>query len=134
MNFVFDTNVLISAALFKGSVTDQALEKARSIGKILLSDDVYAELKDVLYRSKFNKYLRDVDRKRFLVRHKVESLLIAVVHKVKACRDPNDDMFLELALSGKAGCIITSDPDLLVLNPFESIPIISPKVFLERFS
>jgi uncharacterized protein len=38
-----------------------------------------------------------------------------------------------LALSGKADRIITNDEDLLVLNPFENIPIITPKEFLDRF-
>ena len=39
----------------------------------------------------------------------------------------------ELALSGKADCIVSGDPDLLVLHPFRNLPIISPKEFLERF-
>ena len=55
-------------------------------------------------------------------------------HTVTICRDPDDDMYLELALSGKADCIITGDPDLLVLNPFENIPIITPKEFLDSIS
>jgi len=48
------------------------------------------------------------------------------------CRDPKDDMYLELALSGNADCIVTGDPDLQILNPFKNIPIISPKEFLEK--
>jgi uncharacterized protein len=36
-------------------------------------------------------------------------------------------------VSGKAGCIITNDEDLLVLNPFENIPIITPKEFLSLY-
>jgi predicted nucleic acid-binding protein len=59
--------------------------------------------------------------------------MISVSHTVTICRDPKDDMYLELALSGKADCIITNDDDLLVLRPFEKIPIITPKEFLERF-
>ena len=43
-------------------------------------------------------------------------------------------MYLELALFGKADCIITGDPDLLVLHPFENIPIITPKEFLDSIS
>jgi uncharacterized protein len=43
-------------------------------------------------------------------------------------------MYLELALSGKADCIVTGDTDLLVLNPFENIPIITPKEFLDRYA
>lgn len=36
----------------------------------------------------------------------------------------------ELAISGKAECIITGDKDLLVLNPFQEIPIITVQEFL----
>jgi predicted nucleic acid-binding protein len=43
-------------------------------------------------------------------------------------------MYLELALSGNADCIITGDPDLQAQHPFEKIPIISPKEFLEKYS
>jgi predicted nucleic acid-binding protein len=53
--------------------------------------------------------------------------------EIKACRDPKDDMYLELALSGKAECIITNDEDLLSLHPFENIPIITPKEYLKSF-
>ena len=32
--------------------------------------------------------------------------------------------------TGKAGCIISGDQDLLVMNPFNGINIITPKEFL----
>ncbi len=133
MNFIFDTNVLISAALAKGSVPDNAFERALKVGTILSSENIYAELKEVINRTKFDKYLRAIDRSRFLARYKTETLNFNVTHKVSVCRDPKDNMFLELALSGKANCIITSDPDLLVLNPFEKVAILSPKEFLKKY-
>ena len=49
---------------------------------------------------------------------------------VEACRDPKDDQVLELAVNGRAGAIITGDTDLLALNPFRGIPIITPAEFL----
>jgi uncharacterized protein len=52
-------------------------------------------------------------------------------HSIKICRDPKDNMYLELALSGKADCIITGGPDLLVLHPFENIRVMSPKELLD---
>jgi putative PIN family toxin of toxin-antitoxin system len=125
--------VLISAALFKGSITDRALEKAQRMGKTLISESTLAELQNVISRSKFDKYIKEVDRRRFLIRYKTESILIPVVHRVSVCRDSDDNRFLELALSGKASCIVSSDPDLLVLNPFENIPILTPNEFLEKF-
>jgi uncharacterized protein len=42
------------------------------------------------------------------------------------CRDPNDDMVLALALAAQVDLIVSGDNDLLVLHPFEGIPIFSP--------
>ena len=35
-----------------------------------------------------------------------------------------------LAVNGRAGAIITGDADLLALNPFRGIPIVTPAEFL----
>jgi uncharacterized protein len=59
---------------------------------------------------------------------------VEIIVRIKLCRDAKDDKYLELALSGKADCIISNDEDLLVLNPFENIPIITPKEFLDRYA
>jgi uncharacterized protein len=53
---------------------------------------------------------------------------------IDLCRDPKDNKFLELAVSGNADFIITGDEDLLVLNTFRNIEIISVNDFLIRFS
>lgn len=50
---------------------------------------------------------------------------------ITACRDPKDDKFLELAVSGRATHIISGDTDLLTLNPFRGIAILPPRAFLE---
>jgi predicted nucleic acid-binding protein len=49
---------------------------------------------------------------------------------VQACRDPDDDKFLEVAMSGGADWIVTGDADLLALHPFEGIAIVTPADFL----
>jgi predicted nucleic acid-binding protein len=51
---------------------------------------------------------------------------------VVACRDPKDDKFLAAALAGPAGCIVSGDEDLLVLSPFEGIPVLRPAEFVAR--
>ena len=50
--------------------------------------------------------------------------------RVFACRDPKDDKFLEVAISGQADVIVSGDEDLLTMNPFPGIPIITPRAFL----
>ncbi|MGC2743605.1 MAG: putative toxin-antitoxin system toxin component, PIN family [Candidatus Angelobacter sp.] len=51
--------------------------------------------------------------------------------QIKACRDPKDNKFLEVAVSGKATHLITGDSDLLVLDPFQGIRILPPQEFLD---
>lgn len=47
-------------------------------------------------------------------------------------RDPTDDKFLELAISGKAEFLVTGDEDLLVLHPFQDTAILTPSDFLAQ--
>jgi len=58
--------------------------------------------------------------------------LVAITATVAGCRDPKDDKFLELAINGKAEIIVSGDADLLALNPFRGIPIVTPAIFLQR--
>lgn len=51
--------------------------------------------------------------------------------EIAACRDPKDDKFLSLAVSGHATHIITGDQDILALDPFQGIRILTPRDFLE---
>ncbi len=50
---------------------------------------------------------------------------------VTASRDAKDDKFLSLAVSGQATHLVSGDADLLVLDPFEGIRILTPRQFLE---
>ncbi|MDP9081274.1 MAG: putative toxin-antitoxin system toxin component, PIN family [Bacteroidota bacterium] len=131
--FVFDTNVFISAALLAGSVNDKALDRAFEIGKVVVSTNSFTELTEVLFRKKFDKYLTDERRLQVIQKLERDTLKIDISVSVDACRDPKDNKFLELALSANASCIISGDQDLLVLNPFDSIPIVSAADFLKLF-
>lgn len=130
--FVFDTNVLISAFLFSQSKPRQAVDQALNIGAIILSTSVLSEIKEVLYRPKFDKYL-SLQRRNELLETLTESAqFINVTTQIDECRDPKDNKYLELAVSGKAECIVTGDDDLLVLNPFWGIEIMTVAEFLDK--
>ena len=131
--FVFDTNVLVSAALLSDSKPAEAFRRGRQIGEILSSVPVAAELNEVLGRDKFDRYITREDRERFLVAFLRAAIVIEITEPIVACRDPKDDKFLELAVSGSATCIVTGDDDLLALHPFRGIPIISVERFLASF-
>lgn len=58
--------------------------------------------------------------------------LVEIKEPVIACRDPKEDKFLELAVNGRADLIVSGDADLLALDPFRGIPIVTPALFLQR--
>ena len=132
--FVFDANVLVSAFLFSQSKPRQALDKAQDIGIILLSSSFFTELQEVLSRPKFDRYIT-LERRKELLENLVETAeFINVNEQINECRDPKDNKYLELAVSGKAECIITGDEDLMVLNPFRQIDILMVQKFLDENS
>ena len=58
--------------------------------------------------------------------------LIDVLQAIRASRDPKDDKFLEAAVNGRADLNVTGDRDLLDLNPFRGIAILTPAEYLAR--
>jgi putative PIN family toxin of toxin-antitoxin system len=128
--WVLDTNALISRLLCPGGVTAQAVDHALARGLLLVSEETLSELVEVLSRSKFDPYLTRDDRVRFIERLGGVARIVPIVGKVQACRDPKDDKFLDVALNGEATAIVTGDQDLLVLDPFHGIRIVSPAAFL----
>ena len=129
--FIVDTNVIVSALLIKKSISRQALDKAFRQGKLLISTATLEELNAVLKRKKFNKYLSETKRIQFLTSFVEKTTMVTSTKQVLECRDPKDNKFLELALTGNATCIITGDKDLLILHPFQNIDILTPSSFLE---
>ena len=130
--FVIDVNVLVSAFLFNNSKPRQALDKAQDIGIVLLSDAVLSELTDVLLRPKFDRYIPRDTRLKLTIDFIETTLFIEIKEQINECRDVKDNRYLELAVAGKAQCIITGDKDLLVLNPYRNIPIITSQEFLSN--
>lgn len=131
--FVLDTGALISAVLLPRSVPRQAVDLAFTRGIVLASADTIEELDEVLRRPKFNRYIREEERLLFLSAFIRDAKVVDVTEKVQKCRDPKDDKFLELAVSGNATCIVSGDGDLLVLNPFRGVAIFTPQEFITTF-
>jgi len=128
---VFDTNVLVSALFSDRSAPGRAFFTALGTGTLLVSEETVTELADVVGRPKFDRYVTAEERGRFVAALVRRAELVEVPAPVVACRDPRDDKFLSLAVSGSASVIVSGDADLLVLHPFRGIPILSPATFLE---
>jgi putative PIN family toxin of toxin-antitoxin system len=129
---VIDTNVYVSRLLQPGSVPGKSVAKAWAEARTLASTATWMELRVVLGRSKFAKYIQPGSVEPFPVQVWELALHIPNSHPIRACRDPKDDKFLELAVHGQADAIVTGDRDLLVLHPFRGIAILTPREYLER--
>lgn len=131
--FVIDTSTLISAHLSPHTAPRQAYDLARQKGITVFSRDTFHEFATRFTREKFERYQSLENRLNMIKLIEQRAFFKEVSIKITTCRDSNDDMFLELAVSCNASAIISSDPDLLVLHPFQNIPILSPTNFLKMF-
>ena len=130
MRVVLDTNVIVSAALKRQSPPAMAAHLAEQRGGLLKSLATEQQLVEVISRPYF-KPLIDVETLGWLKTLLAGAELIAITERIVACRDPGDDKFLELAVAGRADLIVSGDRDLLTLNPFRDIPIVTPAMFVQ---
>jgi len=131
--YVFDVNVLVSASLFENSTPWQAYDVATRRGALVATTSIIRELRGVLRREKFDRYASLERRMQFVDDILATASIVETKVRIEACRDPDDDKFLELAVAEDVDCIVTGDDDLLVLHPFRDIPILTPDAFLSRF-
>lgn len=134
MRVVVDTNILIRALIMPhGTVGPVLLRLRQSEYTLLYAQSLLEELIDVLnrprIRTKYNLTQDDIKAVVALILLRGEA--IEPKRTITICRDPKDNKFLEVAVAGKADVIVSGDEDLLVLHPFEDIPIVQPRIFLE---
>ncbi len=133
MRAVVDTNILVRAVIKpQGSVGPVLQRLRRREYTLLISRATLDELVEVLYRPRLRTKYQLSDRVlratlRLIV---LRSELIRPDRHITICRDPRDDKFLEVAVGGHVQVIVSGDEDLLTLNPFEHIPIVTPVRFL----
>lgn len=97
---IFDTNILVSAALLSGSRADVCVRAvlARQL-PLIFSKATYDELADVLMRSKLDRYVSRRSRESLLRTWRKAAVMFpeaTLREQVRDCRDPDDDKFLDL--------------------------------------
>ena len=112
------------------SLPQQVFDYATSQAIPLISDEVQSEIENVISRPKLQKYITLERRTKFLSELSQQVERVTINQQIRACRDPKDDKFLDLAVCGEANYIIAGDTDLLDLHPFQNISIIKAANFL----
>ena len=132
---VIDTSSLVSAVLRPNSVPRQAFLAAIKDHDLCVCQSTLDELLEVLQRTKFDRYAPLQTRMDFwtLVSERAQFWELDAASEESAagaCRDEKDAKFLALARACNAAALISSDADLLVLSPWNGIPITTPAAFL----
>lgn len=135
MRAVVDVHVLVSALFWQG--TPHALiERVRDGSlRLISSPALLAELAEVLDRPRLADILSRSNTSPDHALAQIQTLAEVIVPPPlpePVCRDPDDDAVLALAVAARADVIISGDADLLDLDTFQGIPIVSPAQELLR--
>lgn len=131
MNIVIDTNVVISGTFFGGAprrVLEAVVDKTLSAYATAEIVEEYTEIVQEMIDRKQGHLTASV------LTPFVQNLhLVEAVTSVNASRDPDDDKFLGCAIDSRSYYIVSGDKDLLVLENYEGIEIITAADFCKRF-
>jgi uncharacterized protein len=134
---VLDTSTLVGAALKPGSVPHQALLLSLARADVCASVQTWLELERVMQHRRFDRYLARGLRLEFaaLLRQSMQFFAVTPADEAALqppCRDTTDNKFLALVQVCQANVLVSSDDDLLVLNPWCGVPVLRPAEFLAR--
>ena len=130
MRIVIDTNVLISGIIFGGKpskIIELLFGKKISV---FASPEMVDEYKRI-YGELGERYAK---RTHNALNEIINSMNILPSHShIEACRDPDDNKFIECAIDNRCIYIVSGDKDLLVLEQYEDIGILTVSEFLEQY-
>ncbi|MPZ50765.1 MAG: putative toxin-antitoxin system toxin component, PIN family [Dehalococcoidia bacterium] len=134
MRAVVDTNVIISAQLVEGSTSDRVLSQGYArVFSLISSRALIAELARVIRRPQTQSRLGWTEHVTLTFLHDFETSAIVVEPEIELdsiVRDAADHRILEAAIAGEADYIVSGDKDLLVLESYDGVPIVTPTQFL----
>ena len=126
---VLDTNIFVSMAL--GGHVGKINDEWRA-GKFILvvSEDIVSEYLEVLQRPKLHLKSRTIATIVNRVYRRAE--FVTAEEKIFiVLADTSDNKFIEAAISGKTGYIVSGDKHLLELKVYKTIPIITVREFID---
>lgn len=131
---VLDTNTLVSAFKKETSWSASFFRFVQKNYDLLVSDETLDELDITLLKPKIEKFfIGRVHRKDELILEYIASSVFVNITIISTdCRDPKDNKFLSLALSGNADYIISGDLDLRVLHPYHGVKILTMREFVDE--
>jgi len=129
VRIVIDTNVLLSGLLWHGAPHTLFNQARDGTVDLMMSQVLLDELAEVITRQKFAAILQRSSRtpERILLElRSFAEMVVAPPLPQPVCRDPDDDAVLACALAAHADLLVSGDSDLLVLEQFQGMRIVTP--------
>lgn len=126
MRLVLDANVLIAAFVARG-VCAELLEYCVREHEPVTSVAILEEVRRNLV-AKIKVTVAQADQTVKLLRTRLD-VVEPVALGAQVCRDPDDDVVLGTAVAGRCDAIVTGDKELLVLERYHVVEIVSPRAF-----
>jgi putative PIN family toxin of toxin-antitoxin system len=128
---VIDTTVWISGVFWHG-LPNEILElwKAGDF-EIIVSEAILEEIERKLHEKAVEFEMETEVVSEWLDLITIEAIFVQPQEKIQACRDPEDDLFLEAAVEGRADFIVSGDKDLTDMGEFREIKLVKPRQFYD---
>lgn len=111
LRVVIDTNLFVRG-LLKGPVTLPLIQAWKEqCFRLVTSEKLIAELLEVLARPRFHRYFSSEDVRELAELIYEQAEIVEPTIHVTLCRDPKDNIFLDVAIAGKVP-YVTGDDDL----------------------
>lgn len=131
MRIVIDTNVLVSGVFFGGF-------PGKILGAVVSREITACATAEII--DEYEEIIQEmIDRKQGHINKNIltplvkEMEIIEPVTHVEVSRDPDDNKFIGCAKDSSSLYIVSGDKDLLVIEEFENIQIITAKEFCEKY-
>jgi uncharacterized protein len=133
LRVVLDTNVLMSGIFFGGIPGRLLIAWREKMIQFVVSDDILDEYRQVAIR--LSECYPEIDISNIV------DILAQQSERVEAqplsepvSVDPDDDKFLACAFAGGVDRVVSGDSDLLSVQEFRGIPILTPRAFMDELS
>jgi len=130
MKLVLDTNIYVSAFYWGGSSQKIIDRISEGMDILYISNSILNEVADVMARPKFKSTPEIID-KYIKAIEKIGKKVFPIGNVKGICRDSDDDDKIECGILSMADYIITGDEDLLILEKYQDLKIVTPKEYLE---
>lgn len=129
LRVVVDTNVIVSALGFGGRPLEALLQTFDDDRQLIASEETLSELERVMDYEHL-PFTR-TERIQYPTLLRLEAEIVDPEDSITRVRDADDDKFLECAIEGDAEYLVSGDEDLLDLQSYEGVDIVTPDEFVE---